>query len=102
MAIAKGTSAANTKETLISKEVLQITAAKIGVTVPKPLEDDFTWLMADGHKVMEEVSAMDGARGLPVLHFVVFTFATRLAAPPGFEEVSTYECLSAGTGGEPV
>lgn len=57
MAILNGSSA---KSATITKDVLQSTAAKIGVTVPKPVEDELTVLMADGCKIMEEVSAMEG------------------------------------------
>ena len=57
MAIANG---ASSKATSITKEVLQTTASKIGITVPKHLVDDLTELMADGYNVMEEVNAMEG------------------------------------------
>lgn len=44
----------------ISKDVLQQTAGKIGVAVPKHLEDDFTSMLESGKEAMEEVLAMDG------------------------------------------
>ena len=45
---------------IVTKDVLQRTAAKIGVSVPLDKEAEFTDLLASAKEAMEQVQAMDG------------------------------------------
>lgn len=48
------------KESPITSEVLQQTAAKIGVRVPDSKADEFTEMLASARETMEQVMTMDG------------------------------------------
>lgn len=44
----------------VNKDMLQQTAAKIGVRIPEHLEDDFATMLAGAKVAMDKVMVMDG------------------------------------------
>ncbi len=58
----------------VTTELLQQTAAKVGLHVPDHIAEDFTSMLASGREAMEEVAALDGAfmaRSQPVRLFSI-------------------------------